>query len=497
MHVPHIRSRKHYLMAAALCALTAAIAMPLRDWLDPANIAMLFLLAVFIAAIRLGRGPAVMSAFLSVALFDFFFVQPQHSLSVADAQYLVTFAVMLAVGLFTSHQAAQLAEKTEAAQARECETRQLYEVARELGAALSIEQAVETLERFLADQDMEGALVIAESLDANDPMTLHGERRLDTRETDCAREVYDSGVGIAADLPAGIMLFLPLTGATRMRGVLAVGPRNGGDVRARRPLLEALASLVGIAVERLHFAAVAQQSELAARTEKLRSSILSAISHDLRTPLTSLVGLADSLAERQAELPTDAAETAGILRDQAQAMHRLLSNLLELARLRSGRLALNLQWQPFEEIVGSSLRLLGDLLAQRRLAVDLPADLPLLRFDAVLMERVLCNLLENAVKYSAPGAAIHIAGNARGERFELCVCNAGAGFPADPAGRIFELFERGDQEPAVPGTGIGLAVSRAIVVAHGGTIAVENPPGQACVRITLPLGTPPTLEGEA
>lgn len=343
-----------YLLAVALCALMALLALPLRDWLDLANIVMLFLLAVFVIAVRLGRGPAVLAAFLSVIAFDVFFVHPYLSLGVDDAQYLVTFAVMLAVGLIASHQAAQLVARTEEARAR----------------------------------------------------------------------------------------------------------------------------------------------EHAIQTEKLRASILSSISHDLRTPLTSLVGLADSLVDQQAGLPAEVGEKAGIIRDQAHAMHRMVSNLLDMARLQSGRVAMNLQWQPFEEIIGSSVRLLGDVLASRRLEIDLPADLPLIRFDAVLMERVLCNLLENAAKYSPPEAAIRLAVCTRDGRLEVSVCNTGSTFPAERPEQVFDLFARGLQEPAVAGTGIGLAVCRAIIAAHAGTIVAANRDRQACVTFTLPLGMPPPVEGE-
>jgi two-component system sensor histidine kinase KdpD len=337
-----------------LSALTALLALPLRDWLDLANIVMLFLLAVFLMAVRLGRGPAVLAAFLNVAAFDVFFVHPYLSFGVDDAQYLVTFAVMLAVGLIASHQAAQLVARTEEAKAR----------------------------------------------------------------------------------------------------------------------------------------------EHAIQTEKLRASILSSISHDLRTPLTSLVGLADSLAEQRAGLPAEVGEKAVIIRDQAHAMHRMVSNLLDMARLQSGRVVMNPQWQPFEEIVGSSVRLLEDVLSARRLQIDLPAELPLIRFDAVLMERVLCNLLENAAKYSPPEATISLAARTRDERLEVNVCNTGSAFPAEQPEQVFDLFARGLREPAIAGTGIGLAVCRAIIAAHEGTIGVGNRADQACVTFTLPLGTPPQVEGE-
>lgn len=484
--MPASRFHQGYPAAVALCALTTLVALPLRGWLDQANIVMLFLLTVFLVAVRCGRGPAVLSAFLCVGLFDVFFVPPHLSLTVVDVQYLITFAVMLVVGLITTHLTAQLAERREQAQARERETRALYELARDLGATLTFAQAAEVLDRHFAATGRQAALLIAESLDPAAELSTYGACRPDAAALALAREAYRHNRTTGNTEVA----CLPFAGVTRVRGVLVVKP----GAAAPATLLEAVASLAGITVERIHYAEVAQRSEVDIRTEKLRSSILSSISHDLRTPLTSLVGLADTLAgEGRAG---SSGEHAAIIRDQAHAMHRMVTNLLDMARLQAGGVVLNQQWQPFEDIVDSSTRLLADILAQRRLVVDLPADLPLLRFDAVLLERVLCNLLENAVKYSEPAATITLAAAVRNGRFEVSVANVGSGFPVGRLEEVFEIFVRGTQEPAAPGTGIGLAVCKAIVTAHSGSIVAENEPGIARVRFTLPLGTPPGVEGE-
>lgn len=481
-----------YLQSLALCALVTLVTLPLRDWLDLANTVMLFLLVVFLAAVWLGRGPAIFAAFLAVLLFDVLFVQPYHSLTVANAQYLVTFAVMLAVGLVTTYLTAQLAEQREAAQARERETRHLYELARDLGAALSVEQAADIVSAFLAPLGLRCTLAVERGMPGREDFACYGQP-LDAAHIALARHAYRDGKPLAGDAGA---LFLPFSGATRLRGVLAVAPAAADLPEAPLAPLNAVASLAGIAIERLHYAEVAQQSELDARTEKLRATLLSSISHDLRTPLTSVVGLADALADPHSALPHEATETAAIIRDQARAMHRMVTNLLDMARLRSGRINLNLQWQPFDEVVGSSLRQYDEALVERRLVIDLPDDLPLVRFDAVLLERVLCNLLENAIKYSSAGASIALSARTAADKLEVTVCNEGTGFPADRIERMFEPFERGGHEPAVPGTGIGLALCRTIIEAHDGTIRAENLPGQACVRFSLPLGTPPVLTEE-
>lgn len=494
-----------YPLAAALCVAVTLALLPLRERLDVANIDMLFLLAVFFIAVRFGRGPAVLAAFLSVALFDFFFVPPYHSFAVADAQYLITFAVMLAIGLITSHLAARLAERTEAAQASERDTQQLYELARELGAALGIEQVDEIVGRFHAQLGLAATLLIADPAHAPVPLRPCGTRRLTPLEMNFAHSAFERNAIVETDSLAGTgiaILFLPLSASAasnRVLGVLASGPRADDPdmVRFHRPVLEAAASLVALTLERLHYAEVARRGEAEIAAERLRTSILASLSHDLRTPLTSLIGLADTLAQGPSSSVAAASETAGIIRDQAQGMHHMLSNMLEMARLQAGNVSLKPEWQPFEEVVGSSTRLMADLLAGRPLAIRLPGDLPLVRFDAVLIERVVCNLLENAVKYSPAGSPIGIAACVRADMLEVSVDNEGPGFPPERIGQMFELFVRGSTETPIIGTGLGLAICKAIVQAHGGEIKAANRPGGACVRFTLPLGTPPAMYDEA
>ncbi|SBT09128.1 Integral membrane sensor signal transduction histidine kinase [Candidatus Accumulibacter aalborgensis] len=500
--LPSSWRRARYVVAAVLCLLTMLGTLPLRELLDLANIVMIFLLTVFVAAVWLGRGPAVMAAFLAVALFDFFFVPPHLSFAVADGQYLVTFAVMLAVGLITSHLGALLSERTTEAQSREHETRALYQLARDLGGALTVGQVADITQHFLATVDMEGTVLVADTQREIASFHEYGGHHLNDLEQGFARSAYERRTIVETDTLAGMgvaIVFLPLVAPAHVLGVLALAPRTDDvdHVRSLRPLLEAVASLLAITLERLHYAEAAQSSELQVSAERLRTSILSSLSHDLRTPLTSLVGLADTLVQRQPPLDEGAIETAGIIRDQAHAMHHLMSNLLEMARLQAGAVTLNKEWQPFDEVVGSSARLLTGLLAHRKLEIGLSRNLPLVHFDAVLLERVLCNLLENAAKYSPPEARIQVIAGTREEWLEVSIGNDGPGFPAARIDHVFDPFARGEREPAVAGTGLGLAICKAIIEAHGGTIVAENRPGGACVRFTLPLGTPPAMEEEA
>lgn len=484
---------RNYLLAATACVATALIAAPLRHYFDLVNIVMLFLLAVFLVSLRLGKGPAVLAAFLSVALFDFFFVPPRLTFAVADAQYLLTFAVMLVVALITGQLTAGLKQQAETASFEEHRTRALYEMAKALSGALRLAQVVEIACEFLKDAvRAEAVLLIPDDTGELQP---HGTCRV-WYESHLATAVFDDGRHPFSETDG--VRYYPLTGSTRIRGVMAVSPLDGATLNENHPLLEAVASLVAIAVERLHYVDVAQQAQVQMASERLRSSVLSALSHDLRTPLTILVGLADSLAMSRPPLADKQKETAEAVRDQSLRLCGLVENLLDMARLHAGEVKLRREWQPLEEVVGASLKLLERSLAEHPLRVDLPADLPLLEFDAVLIERVLCNLLENAAKYSPLGSAIEIAAWQNGAMVDVSVSDHGSGIPLGRQDRIFDMFVRGAPESPTPGVGLGLAICRAIVEAHGGTIVATNRgPSGACFTFTLPVGNPPVIDEEA
>lgn len=494
------------LLTVLACSATTLLATPLLGYLDLANIVMLFLLTVLLLAVTLGRGAAVLAAVLSVLLFDIFFVPPRFSLAVSNLQYLVTFAVMLLTALITGQLAAGLKQKAREAQIREQRTQALYEVARQLAGTLALAQVIDIARQFVRTQLKAEALILG--LDGR-PVESAPDLTDDSAPTACriephlAKVAQDSGHTVRHDelsSDAYASLYLPLKASMRIRGVLAVAfPQPAPELLPEnQALLEALASLIAIAIERLHYVDVAHATQLDMVSERLRSSILSALSHDLRTPLTALVGLADSLSLIKPPLSANALETAQAMHEQASRLAGLVSNLLDMARLNAGNVSLRREWQPLEEVIGSSIKLLGSALSAHPVRVALPADLPLLAFDAVLLERVFCNLLENAAKYSPDGAKVEIGAQALGDFVQVRVCDHGVGFPAKKQEDLFNMFVRGEVASSKPGTGLGLAICRAIVEAHDGRISAENrPEGGACVCFTLPRGEPPILEEEA
>ena len=491
----HLRD---YLVAALGCGATAAIAIPLSNHFDLANIVMVFLLAVVLIALKFGRGPAVMAAFLSVALFDFFLVPPRFSLAVDDIQYLLTFAVMLIVALIIGQLTAGLKREADFASERERRTHALYEMARKLAGALQTEQVDAIVRGFLGETL--GADSVLVLLDAGNRLNYVPPSNGAGLVPDM--QMADSAFtnGICTDLdPVHPVGYFPLKAPARVRGVLAASFASEGSaaLSEHRELLETVASLAAIAIERIHYVEVAGRAELQMVSERLRSSILSAVSHDLRTPLTVLVGTADSLVLGRPPLAGSQRESAEAIREQAIRLSGLVANLLDMARLTAGEVRLRKEWQPLEEVIGAAIKSLERPLAAHRLNVRLAAELPLLEFDAVLIERVFCNLLENAAKYAPPGTAIEIAAHVHDDVVEVSVTDGGPGIAAERAVDIFDMFVRGVRESATPGVGLGLAICRAIVEAHGGTIrALNAPQGGACVVFTLPKGQPPAVELE-
>lgn len=483
-----------YAGAAALCVAVAVLATPLRHTLELSNIVMLFLLAVVGAAYRWGRGPAVLAAVLSVALFDFFFVPPRLTFAVSDVQYLVTFAVMLIVGLTIGQAMAAVRYQARIAGHREQRIQSLYRMARDLSAAPGEAQVAEIGARSLAATFHAQVRLLLPDAQGRLAAPVEATPQVDLA---IAQWCFDHGepAGIGTDtLPAATAAYLPLKAPAGTQGVLAVQPDNRRllHIPEQRRLLETHATLIAMALERLHFVTQVHETRLGAASERLRSSLLAALSHDLRTPLTALVGLADTLTLRLLAAQAPEHETAAAIRDQALRTSHMVDNLLEMARLQSGTVTPRRDWLVLEEVIGAAVRALELALAEHPLETHLPADLPLVQGDATMLERVLVNLLDNAIKYTPPGTPIGISAAVSGDALEVAVWDEGPGLPPGQERLLFERFARGTHESAITGVGLGLAICQAIVTAHGGHIRAENrPQGGARFVFTLPLAPPP------
>jgi two-component system, OmpR family, sensor histidine kinase KdpD len=489
--------RLGYVWAALACGAVTVACLPLAMRFDRSNIVAIFILAVVLVAVRFGRGPSALAAVLSVGAFDFFFVPPRFSFAVSDVQYLLTFIIMLAVGLITGQLTAGLRFQARVAAHREERTGSLYEISRLLSAAMEVEEVVsisaQSIERVfrasaaLMLPDEGGKLLLA---------AARADAALEV-ELEIAQWAFESGqpAGFSTDtLPGSDILYIPLRAPSLARGVLALKPHDRRLLRMaeQRQLLDTFAAVIAIALERVHYVRVAQEALLKMESERLRNSLLAAVSHDLRTPLTVLQGLAEFLAISHPPLAAAQLEAADSMQEEARRMSALVNNLLDMARIDRGEVKLRLEWQPIEEVVGAALNATEQMMKKHTVRLRVGGDLPLVEIDAALISRVLVNLLENASKYTPAESEVTVSAEVLGDHLSVAVSDEGPGIPPGRESQIFEKFTRGDRESSTRGVGLGLTICRAIVESHRGQISGKNRPGGgATFAFTLPLGSPP------
>jgi two-component system sensor histidine kinase KdpD len=499
---PLFKWRVGYLWAIAATATCTAIAWLMLDRFDLANLIMVYLLGVVVVAARYGRGPSVLSSLLSVVLFDFCFVPPRFSFAVSDSQYLITFAVMLLVALVISSMTASIHHQIKIAGHRERRIASLYAMSRELAATRGEENMVRIAVKHVAEV-FEAQAVVLRPNETGRIVYPKGEGAAQSchgSDLSVAQWVYDHGqmAGQGTDtLPGGEVVYLPLKASSGMIGALALLPLNPARLALpeQQRLLETFTSQIALALERAGLAAEAQSAQLKIETEQLRNTLLSAISHDLRTPLAAIVGASSSLVRDGDRLTSHARNELGqAIYDEAIRMAGLANNLLDMARLEAGTIVLNRQWQPLEEVVGGALAGLTARMVDHPVTVKLPHNLPLVEIDSLLIERVFVNLLENAVKYTPPGTPVEISATTGQSELVVTVADRGQGIPAGEEQRIFEKFHRVASEGNQGGAGLGLTICRAILEAHGGRIWADNlPSGGAAFHFALPLSEPPSL----
>jgi two-component system sensor histidine kinase KdpD len=488
--------------ALAIATLACGAATGLAAWLlrvfDLSNVVMLFLVTVVFVALRLGRLAGAWASVLAVASFDFFFVEPRLSFAVTDTQYIFTFGLMLAVALIIGQLAANL--RVNASVAREDERRAsaLVRVMRDLAGAIMAEQIAAVCHDTIAP--LFGARCVLLLPDAAGRLAPAGggsggnsSGESDFVDLAAAQRAFEHGpAGPAASAPAAA-LYLPLIGPMAPRGILALYP----DAPAGRDLRDACCSAVAQALERIHFVDVARDTIVRMEGEKMRNTLLSAVSHDLKTPLTAIRGLAETLEYPHGLDEPERIDIARAIRTESDALQRLVANLLDLARIQSEGVRLQMEWHAPSEIVASALARCAAGLAPRRVVTDLPAALPLVELDALLIERVFINLLDNAAKYTPPATTVTLRGHCAGATLVLLVEDDGPGLPGGDADALFEAFTRGRKESSIAGVGLGLALCRRIVAAHGGAIGARaRAPHGAVFELRLPLRTAPAVDNE-
>ena len=485
-----------YGWAAAVTAACTGVAFVMDPTFSETNVAMIYVLGATIAGLRLGRGPGTLTAVASVAAFDFFFVPPRMTFQVSDAQYLITFLVMLAVTLTIGNLMANVRQQNRVAGARERRTALLYAMSRELAGTRGSDSMARVAVRHVAEVFDASAVVLTPDASGRlrYPTGSAEEGSFRGADLSVAQWVFDHGqrAGLGTDtLPAAPAVYLPLRGARGALGVLGVLPANRRRVLLpeQRHLLETFAGQIALAWERVALGEEAAKSRIAAESESLRNTLLASISHDLRTPLAVIAGAASTLARHGATLePAARKSLASSIEEQAHEMSNLISNVLDLMRLESGRVELRRDTHAVEDLVGAALHRLEPRLQHHPVSIDLPDDLPGVSVDPVLVSQVLANLLENAAKYTPAGTRIRISAVAEAPMVRVMVEDEGPGLPPGDPRLLFEKFQRGSEESPVVGAGLGLAICSAIVAAHGGEIkAGQGTQRGARFEFTLPV----------
>ncbi len=481
--------RHPYAYALVVVAIATAVAFALYPFEDLANLIMVYLLATVIAAVRLGRGPSIMTTIVGTAAFVYFFVPNRYSFVMADLTYLQTFSIMIVVGMIVSTLTSQLRAELLATEARERRSRALYELSRALTGGETIAQ-IEQIVREHVELAFRarGRLLPAPPREA--PPEPGAEAPLPVSVADLS--AAERACATRQPQRTGAMHLQPLIVANEVVGVLAcetIEPSaitSPGDVQ----LVESFANNIAVALHRVLAGEQAQRAHQRAEEERLRNVMLSSVSHDLRTPLAAITGAVTTLLADGARLD-DATrrDLQESIRDDADALERHVRNLLDLTRLESGGLQARADWCSLEEVVGCALRRVDSLLAGRHIDVALPADLPLVRVDGTLLEQLLVNLLENAVRYTPRGSPLQLGASVHDDLLQLVVADRGPGIPAAEREHVFSKFYRGEGHRHATGAGLGLAICRAIAHLHGGDIRVEDRDGGGASFVTtLPTG---------
>ncbi|MEO5375507.1 MAG: sensor histidine kinase KdpD [Alphaproteobacteria bacterium] len=495
-------------VAALAVAAVTGLGFLIHGWHLPlANISVAFLIAVLLVAMHVGLGPAIFASITSFLTFNFFFTEPRFTFAVSDVRNILTIAFYLLAAVITSNLASRLRSQVEATRVSARRTANLYEFSRTIAGAATQDDVLWAVVHHVS------ATIHGRSL-----VLLPRDGRLEVRAGYPPEDVLDEKSAAAADwawshgtragrgsatLPTSDWLFLPLKTARGPVGVLGVQMEQGDAVLIpdQQRLLDVLSDQAAVAIERTALVAAIEAARVGTERERLRTALLSSLSHDLRTPLVSIIGAAGSLLKYHERLDDDSRrELAQTIQDEAERLNRFVQNLLDMTKLGAGALKPRVDWVDLRDVVGQAYERARRLLGRRVVGIDIDHAFPLLCIDAMLMEQVFFNLLDNAGKYTPEAGTIKVWARPRSEHVVIEVCDEGPGIPSEDREHVFDMFYRvnaADSQSA--GTGLGLAICRGIIEAHGGAIqAAGGLHGHGtCIIITLPLPPEPDLGAAA
>jgi two-component system sensor histidine kinase KdpD len=455
---------------------------------------MIFLLTVVLTSTRLGLKPSILSAFLSVLAFDFFFVPPRFTFRVSDSQYLLTFAALFTVGVVISTLVSRVRERAEAIRVREVQTSSLYHLSRDLAATYGIQAILDVIIKNIRDSLDACVIILLAEGEHLEVKASSDHMQLDTKEHAVAdwafRNQKPAGRGTETLISARL-LYLPLQTTTGVLGVLGVklADEEGYAAPEPRRLLQAFAAQATLAIERVQLVRQAEQAQLLQAREGLERALLNSISHDLRTPLVSITGALDTLRDNVNILASESRKKLlDTALEEAERLNRFVGNLLDMTRLEAGALKVRKEPCDVQDLAGCALAALDKRIGTRTIDITIPPDLPAVRMDLALMTQVLVNIIDNSLKYAPDAGSIELTAHAVGGGLVLEVADHGPGVPEADLNRVFDKFYRIPVPEGAGGTGLGLSICKGIVEAHGGGIKAKNRAGGGLsVTISLPL----------
>ena len=486
---------KEWIFSLGVVGACTGLSFLMRPYLEVVDLAMIYLLGVVIVAGRTGRWPSFFAALLSVAAFDFFSIPPYYTFTVHNVRYFITFVVMFMIAFVISRLTHRVRDQADASRQREKRTAAVYSLSQKFVHERGIEKlcaiAIRHISEVFSSQVV--VLVPGERGKLTIPATGQDTFALDEKEMSVAQWTFDhrQRAGLGTDTLAGASaLYIPLVAASKTVGVIGILPRTpqGFFDQKQVHVVESFANQTAMAIDRAMISLEVQQALVKAETETLRNTLLSSVSHDIRTPLASITGAITTLLQKDVTFrPDQRQELLQTIYEEAEHLNQIIRNVLDMTRFEAGAIKVKKQWQPLEEIVGAVLNRLDERLKDRPVKISLPENLPLVSFDPLLIEQVLVNIIDNAIKYTPTETPIKLSAYVKDGEIIVEIEDRGAGIPAGEEERIFDKFVRGSATGG--GIGLGLTICRAIITAHGGWIRAENRLGGGAIfRFSLPLG---------
>jgi two-component system sensor histidine kinase KdpD len=491
---PSERGIAPYLLGAAAAGVVAAVSVVLNEWLSTADSTMLMLIPVLWSAVRFGLWPSIATAIAGALSVNYFVFPPRFAFGILTIGDFITLSVYVLTAAVTSYWSGRAKREAELSGRREREASLLYNLHRNMAANARADRLPDAAAAEIARIRNGGVVLFLGAPDALAVAAAYGlPAPPDAREREAAEAALrlnrPAGAGTEA-APEAQLLYLPLRAGTEPLGAIGFAAAAGEPASSLRAegLLTTIASQIALALERARLAEEMTQSRALAQTEKLRAALLSSISHDFRTPLASIIGSASSLLEASAQFSPEARRDLLLtIQQSGERLHRYVVNLLDMSRLEAGALTVKRDWVELGDLLGTALARMEGELGNRRIALDVPRDLPMLHVDFVLIEQVLLNLLDNAIKYSPPGSEIAIAARDEGENMAFEISNPTDAMLTGDLDRIFTKFYRLDEASDTKGTGLGLSICKGFVEAHGGTIAARRGRAGASLAIIARL----------